>query len=224
MHQGNQSYTVTTRVSYNRKSGYAVETSLKRGPKPQKTRKITTWIGGGITHTTTVPDNRPPLETWQKIVLGVVVGASAAVILAPAAMAIGTEAAAACLINPAGCAVTVSEVATGGAAGGSLGSVPARPFFRVEIDGERITSAKEFHEALAGALDFGPYYRPNLPALWDRLSTDIERPVELIWRNSEASKAAMGASEFDDLRDLLLRVQAQDEDFGFSDRFTVRFE
>ncbi|MFG2329474.1 barstar family protein [Streptomyces sp. NPDC048604] len=95
---------------------------------------------------------------------------------------------------------------------------------RLEIDGVRITSAKEFHAALAQALDFGPYYSPNLDALWDRLSTDIERPVEIVWRDSESSRAAMGESDFDGLRSVLLRVQAQDEKFGWSDRFTIRFE
>lgn len=95
---------------------------------------------------------------------------------------------------------------------------------RLEIDGEQITSAKEFHSTLARALDFGPYYSPNLSALWDRLSTDVERPVEIIWRNSEASRAAMGETDFDDLRKVLMRVQAQDEGFGWADRFVVRFE
>ncbi|WP_416980848.1 barstar family protein [Streptomyces sp. T028] len=94
----------------------------------------------------------------------------------------------------------------------------------VEINGAEIDSSEEFHRVLAEELDFGPYYRPNLAALWDRLSADVERPVELIWRNSDTSRDAMGVSAFDDLRDLLLRVQAQDEDFGWDDRFTVRFE
>ncbi|MDX5562732.1 barstar family protein [Streptomyces sp. ID05-04B] len=94
----------------------------------------------------------------------------------------------------------------------------------VEIHGAKINSPEQFHKELAGKFSFGPYYRPNLAALWDRLSADVERPVELIWRNSETSRNAMGASAFDDLRDLLLRVQAQDEDFGWEDRFTVRFE
>ncbi|MBK3629688.1 barstar family protein [Streptomyces sp. MBT49] len=94
----------------------------------------------------------------------------------------------------------------------------------VEIHGESIGSPDAFHRVLAEELDFGPYYRPNLAALWDRLSADVERPVELVWRDSEASKDAMGVSAFGDLRDLLLRVQQQDEDFGWEDRFTVRFE
>ncbi len=93
----------------------------------------------------------------------------------------------------------------------------------VEVGGAEIDSPEKFHRVLARELDFGPYYGANLAALWDRLSKDVERPVELIWRDSETSRDAMGASAFGDLRDLLLRVQAQDERFGWQDRFTVRF-
>lgn len=94
---------------------------------------------------------------------------------------------------------------------------------RVEIDGARIRSVSDLHEALSEALDFGPHYGANLSALWDRLSTDVERPVEVVWKESALSRAALGEREFEKIRDLLLRVQLQDESFGWSDRFTVKF-
>ncbi|EOF4704644.1 barstar family protein [Klebsiella oxytoca] len=37
-------------------------------------------------------------------------------------------------------------------------------------------------------LNFGYYYGSNLDALWDRLSTDVERPVKIIWLHSELSR------------------------------------
>nr|WP_238991932.1 RHS repeat-associated core domain-containing protein [Streptomyces sp. PAMC 26508] len=127
VYQGSQSYAITTSVSYNRKSGYSVTTSLKQGPKPKKENIFHGWaMGTNPNYNPTIQDNwiqRPPLETWQKIALGVAVGALGAVVLAPVAAAIGPEITAACLFNPSGCALTVSEIATGGAAGGSL----ARP-------------------------------------------------------------------------------------------------
>ncbi|GAA2957189.1 hypothetical protein GCM10020227_25440 [Streptomyces flavovirens] len=63
-----------------------------------------------------------PLKTWQKIVLGIASVGSAGVILAPVALALGPESAAARLANPAGCATVAAEVGTGGAAGGSMPS------------------------------------------------------------------------------------------------------
>ncbi|WP_079065945.1 barstar family protein [Streptomyces olivochromogenes] len=95
---------------------------------------------------------------------------------------------------------------------------------RVEIDGATIHTESDLHEFLSQALDFGPHYGANLSALWDRLSTDVERPVEIAWKESELSGMALGESKFERIRDLLLRVQSQDESFGWSDRFTVTFE
>ncbi|MFJ9351164.1 barstar family protein [Streptomyces sp. NPDC101237] len=94
----------------------------------------------------------------------------------------------------------------------------------LEIDGTHIRTVSEFHSAMASALNLGSYYRPNLDALWDILSTDIERPVQVIWRNSSESRISMGERSFDSIRNLLLRVQAQDEEFGWDERFTVHFE
>ena len=95
---------------------------------------------------------------------------------------------------------------------------------RIEIDGARIHSERDLHDVLSEALDFGPYYGANLSALWDRLSTDVERPIEIIWTKSEISRTALGESAFERIRDLLLRVQAQDRSFGWVDRFSVTFE
>ncbi|WP_306324805.1 barstar family protein [Streptomyces venezuelae] len=49
---------------------------------------------------------------------------------------------------------------------------------RIAIDGTRIGSQADLHRFLAGPLGFGPYYGHNLNALWDRLSRDVERPVD----------------------------------------------
>lgn len=95
---------------------------------------------------------------------------------------------------------------------------------RIEIDGSSIRSVDEFHEFLSRALNFGSHYGANLSALWDRLSTDVERPVEIVWKNSESSKNSLGPVEFEKIRTLLQRVQMQDESFGWADRFSIVFE
>ncbi|MBF6467836.1 barstar family protein [Nocardia beijingensis] len=59
---------------------------------------------------------------------------------------------------------------------------------RVTIDGARIRTDADLHRALWAPLDFGPYYGRNLNALWDRLTTDVERPVEIVWKNSGTSR------------------------------------
>ncbi|RSS37115.1 barstar family protein [Streptomyces sp. WAC08241] len=94
---------------------------------------------------------------------------------------------------------------------------------KAEIDGAQIHSQADLHKTLARTLDFGPYYGANLSALWDRLTTDVERPVEVIWHNTEASRDHMGEEQFTQIRDLLQAVAEQDETHEQSNRFTVRF-
>jgi ribonuclease inhibitor len=95
---------------------------------------------------------------------------------------------------------------------------------RVSIDGSLIKSESDLHEVLSRKLDFGPYYGRNLDALWDRLSMDVERPVELVWEKSEVSKTFLGAEVFNKISSVLIRVMDQDQSFGLNERFTVRFE
>ncbi|WP_035839180.1 barstar family protein [Kitasatospora azatica] len=95
---------------------------------------------------------------------------------------------------------------------------------RVVIDGQLIRTESDVHDALSGPLDFGPYYGGNLNALWDRLSTDAERPVELIWEQAQASREALGAAKFGAICSVLRRAAREDAAFGRKERFKARIE
>ncbi|MDR5802253.1 barstar family protein [Caballeronia sp. LZ001] len=90
---------------------------------------------------------------------------------------------------------------------------------KIELDGERVLSEQDFHQQLASALDVQAFYGCNLDALWDLLSTSVERPVTLVWNNSQISKTSMGRA-FEEVRGILERVKQQDEKFGWEDKFT----
>jgi ribonuclease inhibitor len=60
----------------------------------------------------------------------------------------------------------------------------------------------------------------NLDALWDRLSTDMPRPVHLVWESADVSRAAMGLQVFDQIESIVRRTVDQDAAFGRTDRFT----
>ena len=94
---------------------------------------------------------------------------------------------------------------------------------QVEIDGEEILSEADFHVKIASNLNFPAYYGQNLDALWDVLSCDLERPLLLVWRNSELSKREMPA-EFARIVSLLNRVVQEDLKFGWTERFEFRLE
>ncbi|MEU8718571.1 barstar family protein [Streptomyces sp. NPDC048663] len=94
---------------------------------------------------------------------------------------------------------------------------------RIAIDGARIGSQADLHRVLAGHLDFGPYYGHNLNALRDRLSRDVERPLEIIWENAAVSRGRMGDEAFEALASVLVRAAAEDESNAANERLTVRF-
>ncbi|MEY8712226.1 barstar family protein [Mangrovibacter phragmitis] len=86
------------------------------------------------------------------------------------------------------------------------------------LDGACVLSEKEFHSIISLSLNFGPYYGKNLDALWDRLSTDIERPVKIIWLNSELSRVGLG-NYFDKIIEVFERVKLQDLNFNWEEIF-----
>ncbi|HEY3365034.1 MAG TPA: barstar family protein [Symbiobacteriaceae bacterium] len=94
----------------------------------------------------------------------------------------------------------------------------------VEVDGRMIRTERDFHQVLAKALDFGRYYGNNLDALWDRLSTDVERPVLLIWKDSEISRRQLTDECFGRIVEVLQAVKEQDEQFGLAERFVFELQ
>jgi ribonuclease inhibitor len=90
----------------------------------------------------------------------------------------------------------------------------------IELYGESLGSESDFHEALANALDLSEFYGRNLDALWDVLSVDVERPLQLVWINSEKSKQAMGA-RFDQIVKILRRVEQYDLEAKYKNRFEL---
>lgn len=93
---------------------------------------------------------------------------------------------------------------------------------KIIIHGNEIHSASDFHEKISEAFEFSNYYGKNLDALWDYLSTEVERPVSLFWMNSALSKSTMG-DDFDKIASVLNRVVKQDIEWGLDDKFEVHF-
>lgn len=93
----------------------------------------------------------------------------------------------------------------------------------VVIDGKSVRSEQDVHDQLKRQLDFGPYYGNNLNALWDRLYRDVERPVELVWEDSGASREHLGAELYGQIEKLLTDVMQDDADKPPENQFTVRF-
>ena len=81
---------------------------------------------------------------------------------------------------------------------------------KVEIKGNKIFTINDFHWQIAKLLDLEPYYGNNLDALWDSLTTNVERPVSLIWLDSETSRENLGDEAFNMIVQILQKVQDYD--------------
>lgn len=67
------------------------------------------------------------------------------------------------------------------------------------IDGTKFYSVSDFHEVVREIFDFGQYYGANPDALRDFLSTELERPLEIVWKYCERSRESLGEREFQKL-------------------------
>jgi ribonuclease inhibitor len=90
----------------------------------------------------------------------------------------------------------------------------------IVIDGRSIFAEEDLHKILAQQLDFGPFYGNNLAALEDRLTTDIERPFQIIWESSDVSRRQLGNLLFDKIVSIFKFVEEQDVSFGLKEKFS----
>lgn len=89
----------------------------------------------------------------------------------------------------------------------------------VVIDGNAIRSERDLHDFLHAELRFGDFYGYNPAALWDRLTADVERPIQIIWENSAQSRLVLGDATFKSYVKLFTDVAAQDAECALEERF-----
>lgn len=88
----------------------------------------------------------------------------------------------------------------------------------VILNGENIHSESDFHKEIASLLGFSQYYGENLDSLWDCLSYDIERPVMIVWKNSDYSKKYLGDT-FNHIIKVFELVREKDVKSGLAECF-----
>ncbi|MGN6846423.1 barstar family protein, partial [Neisseria sp. P0021.S005] len=55
---------------------------------------------------------------------------------------------------------------------------------QLEIIGSKIYTEQDFHNQISKIFSIHDYYGNNLDALWDLLSTNLERPITLVWEDA----------------------------------------
>ena len=94
---------------------------------------------------------------------------------------------------------------------------------KVLIEGSKILTEKEFYSEFNSAFDIGCYFGENLDALWDFMTTDMKRPILIVWKNHKLSEGKLGLffykiiNTFDD-------VKSFDEKLNFDEKFSYSLE
>ena len=83
---------------------------------------------------------------------------------------------------------------------------------RCLLSGETVRSLEAFYDEIARQLAFPEHFGRNLDALWDVLSADVEGPIEVLWKNPDSSRLAMGR-DFDRILAVLKDVEKERKDF-----------
>ena len=84
----------------------------------------------------------------------------------------------------------------------------------VFLDAE-LASRDAVFERLATHLEFRGHFAPNLDALWDVLSRDIEGPFEIVWRGHVHARERLGA-DFEKFATLFEQLAADRRDVRFT--------
>jgi ribonuclease inhibitor len=86
------------------------------------------------------------------------------------------------------------------------------PIKSCTLNGNAMHSLDDFYDRISTLKDMPQHFGRNLDALRDVLSTDVEGPFEIIWKNAEASKKFMG-KDFDRVVKLLRNLEEERNDF-----------
>ena len=89
--------------------------------------------------------------------------------------------------------------------------MPSPPIKRCVLEGGRLRSLDAVYDALESQLGLPRHFGRNLDALWDALTTDVPGPVEILWRDADTARRALGA-DYDRLLAVLRRAAAARRD------------
>ena len=90
------------------------------------------------------------------------------------------------------------------------------------IDGLTINSEEDLHDFFAKNFSLPDWYGRNLDALWDVLTGMVEKPITIIWKNSETSKHRIAT--FEKIISLLKDVELRYKPYGESRAFKLILE
>jgi ribonuclease inhibitor len=80
------------------------------------------------------------------------------------------------------------------------------------LEGSKVRTEAELHDAFTVALDLPEYYGRNLDAMWDCLTGWIEVPLVLVWKDYDVCRRHVGRYA-ERVLDLLRQAETEIEGF-----------
>jgi ribonuclease inhibitor len=74
---------------------------------------------------------------------------------------------------------------------------------------QRVETLDDFFDSMEVQLDLPPHFGRNLDALYDVLAHEIPGPIEIIWRNTEAARQALGSDLYTTILSILDMAAAE---------------
>ena len=84
---------------------------------------------------------------------------------------------------------------------------------KIVIEGEEMKNIKELHSFLKRTLEFPDYYGMNLDALWDMLTSWVDFPLSIEWKDHDISERKIGSAAIK-IMEFFEEAEAEINDFS----------
>jgi RNAse (barnase) inhibitor barstar len=93
---------------------------------------------------------------------------------------------------------------------------------RVVIDGRFVLDKADLHRRMVASFGYGPFYRPDLASLHERLAAGDPRPLCLTWTHAAAIRLALGRPRYDRYVAVLESIEDRDAEKLWYERFVLQ--
>ena len=77
---------------------------------------------------------------------------------------------------------------------------------------QRVETLDDLFDSLEAQLDLPEHFGRNLDALYDVLSHDVRGPLEIIWRNTDAARQALGSDLYTTVLSIMETAASERDD------------
>lgn len=77
---------------------------------------------------------------------------------------------------------------------------------------QRVETLDDLYDSFEAQLDLPEHFGRNLDALYDALSHDVRGPLQIIWRNTDAARQALGSEMYTNILSVIQTAASERDD------------